>query len=146
MTNNYEVMDGSGHIAIRNGCLMRMKWFRGLIDAMPSIAPAITWLSDTTQASGDYVIEKGVLRTENVYIEGTLFSIKMSGWLDTVRNTQDFTVHVQFAKSDSMVGKILHPITWPFTKLLLEFRLTGSPDEPKWKYISVINRVVEAVK
>ena len=70
----------------------------------------------------------------------------MSGWLDTVRNEQDFTVRVQFAKSDSVVGKILHPLTWPFTKLLLEFRLTGTPDNPKWEYVSVVDRVVEAVK
>ena len=146
MSNNYEVLNGSGHVVVKNGRLMRMKGFRGLIDAMPRIAPAITWFSDSTQASGDYVIENGVVRTDNVYIEGTLFSIKMFGWLDTVKNEQDFTVRVQFAKSDSMVGKILHPLTWPFTKLLLEFRLTGSPDEPKWKYVSVIDRVVEAVQ
>lgn len=146
MSNNYEVLNGSGHVVVKNGRLMRMKGFRGLIDAMPSIAPAITWFSDSTQASGDYVIENGVVRTDNVYIEGTLFSIKMFGWLDTVKNEQDFTVRVQFAKSDSMVGKILHPLTWPFTKLLLEFRMTGSPDEPKWKYVSVVDRMVEAVQ
>ena len=146
MSNNYEVLNGAGHVSVKNGCLMRMKGFRGLIDAMPSVAPAITWFTDSTQASGDYVIENGVVRTENVYIEGTLFSIKMYGWLDTVRNVQDFTVRVQFAKSDSLVGKILHPLTWPFTKLLLEFRLTGSPESPKWTYVSVIDRVVEAVK
>ncbi len=146
MSNNYEVMNGSGHVTVKNGRLMRMKGFKGLIDAMPSVAPAITWFSDSTQASGDYVITNGVLKTDNAYIEGTLFSIKMYGWLDTVRNAQDFTVRVQFAKSDSMIGKILHPLAWPFTKLLLEFRLTGSPEKPEWKYVSVLDRVVEAVK
>lgn len=146
MSNNYEVLNGSGHVTVRNGRLMRMKGFKGLIDAMPSIAPAITWFTDSTQASGDYVISNGVVRTENVYVEGSLFSIKMYGYLDTVKNEQDFTVRVQFAKSDSMVGKILHPLAWPFTKLLLEFRLTGSPDELKWTYVSVVDRVMEAVK
>ena len=146
MSNNYEVLNGGGHVTVKNGRLMRMKGFRGLIDAMPSIAPAITWFTDSTQASGDYVIENGVLRTDNFYIEGTLFSIKMYGWLDLVRGAQDFTVRVQFAKSDSLVGKILHPLTWPFTKLLLEFRLTGSPEDPEWRYVSVIDRVLEVVK
>ena len=70
----------------------------------------------------------------------------MFGWFDAVRNVQDFTVRVQFAKSDSVVGKILHPLTWPFTKLLLEFKLTGSPEAPKWKYVSVVDRVLEVVK
>ena len=146
MTNNYEVMDGFGHVVVKNGQLMRMKGFKGLIEAMPSVAPAVTWLSDSTQASGDYTIEKGVLKTDNFYIEGPVFSIKMYGWLDLARQTQDFTVRVQFAKSDTLVGKILHPLAWPFTKLLLEFKLTGSPDEPKWTYLSVVERVAEALK
>ena len=146
MANNYEVLNGKGHVEVKNGQLMRMKGFKGLIDAMPSIAPAVTWISDSTQASGDYVISNGVVRTDNVYIEGSVFSIKMYGWLDTVRNEQDFTVRVQFAKKDSIVGKVLHPLTWPFTKLLLEFRLTGSPDEPKWEYVTVVDRVLEVVK
>ena len=146
MSNNYEVLNGSGHVTVKNGHLMRMKGFKGLIDAMPSIAPAVTWFTDSTQASGDYVIENGVVRTDNFYIEGTLFSIKMYGWFDAARNTQDFTVRVQFAKSDSVVGKILHPLTWPFTKLLLEVKLTGTPEKPEWKYVSVVDRVVEAVR
>ena len=49
-------------------------------------------------------------------------------------------------KKDSLAGKILHPLTWPFTKLLLEFRLRGSPSEPEWKYVSVIDRVLEVAK
>ena len=146
MTNNYEVMDGSGHIAIRNGQVMRMKGFRGLLEAMPSVAPAVTWFSDSTQASCDYVIEKGVLKSDSIYIEGSFFSIKMYGSFDTVKPALDFTVRVQFTKKDSLVGKLLHPLTWPFTKLLLEFRLTGTPEAPKWQYVSVIDRVMEAVQ
>ena len=70
----------------------------------------------------------------------------MYGSFDTVSDKLDFVVRVQFVRKDSMMGKILHPLTWPFTKLLLEFRLTGSAGNPEWEYISVIDRVVEAVK
>ena len=146
MTNNYEVLNGRGSVEVRDGCLMRMKGFRGLIDAMPVIAPAVTWLSDTTQASCDYTIENGVVKSDNIYIEGSCFSIKMEGQFDAVKNALDYRVRVQFAKKDSMVGKILHPLTWPFTKLLLEFRLTGTSEAPKWSYVTVLDRVVEAVK
>ena len=55
-------------------------------------------------------------------------------------------MRVQFTKRDSVMGKILHPLAWPFTKMLLEFRLVGSPSKPEWHYISVIDRVVEATK
>ena len=146
MTNNYEVLNGEGHLSIRDGMLMRLKGFKGLLDAMPSIAPAVSWLSDSTQASCDYVIENGVLKTENIYIEGSVFSIKMYGAFDTVRNALDFTVRVQFTKKDSLVGKLLHPLTWPFTKLLLEFKLTGTTEAPQWKYLSVVDRVLEVIQ
>ena len=146
MTDDYRLLNGRGHFEIRNGQLMRMKGFRGLLEAMPSMAPAVSWFTDTTQASSDYVIENGVVRTDNTYIEGSLFSIKMYGAFDAAANSLDYTVRVQFTKKDSLVGKLLHPITWPFTKLLLEFKLTGTPEEPKWQYLSVVDRVLEAVK
>jgi len=146
MTNNYEVLNGRGSVNVHNGQLMRLKGFKGLLDAMPSMAPAVTWFTDSTQASCDYVIENGILRTDNIYIEGSVFSIKMYGTFDTIRNALDFNVRVQFTKKDSVLGKIIHPLSWPFTKLLLEFRLTGTPEKPEWTYVSVLNRVLEAVK
>ena len=146
MTDDYGLLNGKGHIEVKHGQLMRMKGFRGLLEAMPSVAPAVSWFTDTTQASCDYVIENGVLRTDGIYIEGSLFSIKMYGSLDTVANSLNFTVRVQFTKQDSFMGKLIHPLTWPFTKLLLEFRLTGTPEKPEWKYISVVDRVLETVK
>jgi len=145
MTNNYEVLNGRGHVEIRNGQLMRMKGFRGLLAAMPQIAPAVSWFTDSTQATCDYVITNGVVKTDNCYIEGSFFSLQMTGEFDAVRNTLDYKVLVQFSQKDSWLGKVLHPLTWPFSKLLLEFRMTGTPESPEWKYVSVVDRVVDRV-
>jgi hypothetical protein len=65
----------------------------------------------------------------------------MYGKFDAVNDKLDFTVRVQFMKRDSIAGKVLHSLTWPFTKLLLEYRLTGSSSAPEWQYISVIDRL-----
>ena len=142
MTNNYEVLNGRGHIEVKDGMLMRMKGFKGLLALLADKVPGVSWFTDSTQASCDYVIEKGVVKTENLYIEGSVFSVKMYGAFDAPRDLLDYTVRVQFTKKDSLVGKILHPLAWPFTKLLLEFHLGGSPSNPEWHYISVIDRVV----
>ena len=146
MTNNYEVLNGRGRLSVRNGQLMRLRGFTGLVEQLAERVPGVSWFTDSTQGSCDYVIENGVLKSDNIYIEGSVFSLKMYGQFDTVRDALDFTVRVQFTKKDSLVGKILHPLTWPFTKLLLEFRLSGSSDKPKWEYISVIDRVLEVAK
>ena len=146
MGDDLRLLNGKGHVEVKRGQLMRMKGFRGLLEAMPSVAPAISWFSDTTQASSDFTIENGVVKTDNTFIEGSLFSIKMYGQFDAAANSLDYTVRVRFTKEDSIVGKLVHPLTWPFTKLLLEFKLTGTPEKPHWKYISVVDRVMEAVK
>ena len=142
MTNNYEVLNGRGHVEVTNGMLMRMKGFKGLLALLADKVPGVSWFTDSTQASCDYVIENGVVKTDNVYIEGSVFSIKMYGDFDAPRDRLNYTVRVQFTKKDSIMGKILHPLAWPFTKLLLEFRLAGSPSKPEWSYISVVDRVV----
>ena len=146
MTNNYEVLNGEGHISVVDGQVMRMKGFRGLLALLAEKIPGVSWFTDSTRASCDYTIENGVVKSDNIYIEGSVFSIKMYGSFDAVNGVLDFTARVQFVQKDSIFGKILHPITWPFTKLLLEFRLAGTADDPEWSYISVIDRVVEAVK
>ena len=146
MTNNYEVLNGKGHLSVKNGRLMRIKGLKGLVELLADKVPGVAWFTDVTQGSCDYEIENGILKSDDIYIEGTVFSIKMYGQFDTIRNDLDFTVRVQFTKNDSIVGKILHPLTWPFTKLLLEFRVRGPANAPKWEYISVVDRVMEAVQ
>ena len=146
MTNNYEVLNGKGSVSVKNGQVMRMRGFRGLLALLAEKVPGVSLLTDSTQASCDYTIENGIVKSDNIYIEGSVFSVKMYGSFNAITDSLDFTVRVQFVRRDSMMGKILHPLTWPFTKLLLEFKLTGSSGNPKWEYISVIDRVVEAVK
>ena len=44
-------------------------------------------------------------------------------------------------KKESLVGKIVHPVTLPFTKLLLEFKVNGPLDDPQWKYVKILDRI-----
>ena len=142
MGDDRSKLNGEGHLSIRNGQLMRLKGFAGLLELLAEKVPGFSLITDSTQASCDYRIENGIVKSDNVYIEGSVFSIKMYGYFDSVNERLDYTARVQFSKKDSVMGKILHPLTWPFTKLLLEFRLRGTSDDPKWEYISVIDRVL----
>lgn len=146
MGKDLSQLQGKGHIEINNGQLLRMKGLSGLIPFMTKYCPGFSLLTDSTQGSCDYTIKDGRLKSDNVYIEGSVFSIKMYGQFDFVKDELDFTVRVQFTKKDSVMGQILHPLTWPFTKLLLEFKMTGTTENPKWEYISVVDRVLEVTK
>ena len=141
-TNFVKTLNGKGSIKVREGRLAQMKLFAGLTDLLAERVPGVSFLVNQSTASSDFVIENGVLKSDNVYIEGGLVSIKAWGTYDIAADNLDFTVRVQFLRNDSVLGTLVHPVTWPFTKLLLEFKALGSIDDPKWDYISVIDRIM----
>ena len=141
-TNDVRTLCGSGTLKITEGHLAQMKLFAGLTELLAEKIPGVSFLVNQTQASADYTITNGVFKSENVFIEGGLISIKGWGQYDIAADNLDFTVRVQFLKEQSMVGKIIHPVTLPFTKLLLEFKVDGPIDDPKWRYIKILDRIL----
>lgn len=141
-TNVAANLNGRGSIRIEDGKLAQMKLFAGLTEMLADKVPGVGYLVNQSQASADFTITNGVFRSENLYIEGGLVSMKGWGSYDIATDDLDYTVRVQFLKNDSLMGKIVHPITWPFTKLLLEFKATGPLDAPKWEYISILDRIL----
>ncbi|MBQ6137317.1 MAG: hypothetical protein IJI73_08105 [Kiritimatiellae bacterium] len=135
-------LNGRGSVKVTDGHLAQMKLFAGLTAMLADKVPGVGFLVNQSQASADFTVTNGLFRSDNVFIEGGLISIKGWGSYDIPRDNLDYTVRVQFLKNDSLMGKIVHPITWPFTKLLLEFRATGPIDSPKWEYISLLDRIL----
>ncbi len=135
-------LDGSGSIKIANGHLAQMKLFAGLTELLADKVPGVGFLVNQSEASADFTVTNGVFRSGNVFIEGGLISLKAWGEYDIPRDALDFTVRVQFLKSDSVLGTVVRPVTWPFSKLLLEFRAKGSLENPEWEYISILDRIL----
>ena len=142
-TNLYERLNGRGSIKIRNGHLAQMNLFLGLTKMLAEYVPGVSLMVNQSQGSVDFTIANGVVKTENLLIEGNLFSIKADGTYDLVHDRLDFRLQVRFMKDESYVGKFLvRPITWIFTKSLLEFHLGGSLAEPEWSYITLLDKVL----
>ena len=141
-TNAVRRLDGRGSVKIKDGQLAQMKLFAGLTDALAKRVPGIGFIVNQTDASCDFTVTNGVFATENLYIEGGLVSLKARGTYDIVSDNLDFIVRVRFSKNESLASKLIHPVTWPFTKLLLEFKATGSIDSPDWEYLSIIDKVL----
>jgi hypothetical protein len=141
-TNAIDRLNGSGKIEISDGHLAQMKLFAGLTSLLANKVPGVGFLVNQSSASADFTITNGVFASDNIYIEGGFISLKAWGTYDIPKDNLDFTVRVQFLKNDSIGGMILHPITWPFTKLLLEFKAKGKIDDPDWEYMSIIDRVL----
>ncbi len=142
-TNFVSHLNGSGHVNVWDGKLAQMRLFAGLTDLLVDMVPGVSSIVEQSEGSADFTLTNGVLESKNVRIEGLLFSILAEGTYDIANDKLDFSVRVRFMKEDSLLGKFLiRPITWTFSKLLLEFRVSGSLDDPKWEYISIIDRVL----
>jgi hypothetical protein len=120
-----------------------MKLFLGLTELLAKEVPGVDRIVTQSAASGDFTVEGGVVRSDNILIEGSFFTILANGTYDFLNDKLDFTVRVTLLKNESLLGKFLiRPILWPFTKLLLEFKVEGGMTAPRWRYISVLDRIL----
>ncbi len=141
-TNLTDRINGSGKISCRHGHLAQLNLFAGLTDLMAKRVPGIASLVTQSQGSLDFTIKDGIFSTDNLLIEGKVFSISGSGTYSIPADKLDFKVRVQLLRNDSILGKLTHPVMWPFSKLLMESRLFGSLGKPDWQYVSIIDRLL----
>jgi len=143
-TNEISRLNGRGHVVIRDGYLAQMRLFAGLTELLAEKVPGVGAVVNQSNASGDFTIDNGVLMSNNVRIEGALFSISAEGSYAIERDDLDFVVRVRLMKDDSIPGlrEFVRTLSWPFTKLLMEFRVHGPIDNPKWEYVSLLDRVI----
>jgi hypothetical protein len=88
------------------------------------------------------VISNGVIKASKILISGGVFTITGSGTYSMPDDKIDITARVRIFRNDSILGKLANPITWTFSKLLLEFKVYGSINDPKWEYVSVVERLL----
>jgi hypothetical protein len=128
---------------VRDGHIAQMKLFLGLTELLAKEVPGVDRIVTQSAASGDFTVEGGVVRSDNILIEGSFFTILANGTYDFLNDKLDFTVRVTLLKNESLLGKFLiRPILGPFTKLLLEFKVEGGMTAPPWRYISVLDRIL----
>ena len=138
-------LDGEGHVDIRDGVLNRMRLFAGLTDYLSRNIPGVAMIVDQSSGSMDFTIAESILTTENLRIEGSIFSIRGWGTYDIANDKLDFTVRANIFRRSSLIGRVTHYVTLPFTSLLLEFKVFGSLGDPDWSYVNIIEKITNAV-
>jgi len=136
-------LSGEGHVKVRNGVINRMKLFAGFTDYLSRTVPGVSALVNQSSCSMDFTIRDGVLQTDNLLIEGDIFSIKGRGTYNLVTDKLDFVVQTDIFKQKTIAGKITRFVTLPFTRLLLEFKVFGSLENPDWSYVNIIEKITE---
>ena len=135
-------MNGKVSVSLRDGHLARLKLFAGLTDYLAKNIPGISSLVDQSNAEMEGSISNGVIRASKILVSGDVFTITGSGTYSMPEDKLDITARVRIFKNNSIIGRLANPITWTFSKLLMEFKVYGSIDDPKWEYVSVIERLL----
>ena len=135
-------VNGKISVRLRDGHLARLKLFAGLTDYLAKNVPGVSSLVDQSDAEIKGTISNGVIKTSSILVSGGVFTITGTGSYSMPDDMIDITARVRIFKNDSIIGKLANPITWTFSKLLMEFKVYGSLNDPKWKYISVIERLL----
>lgn len=138
-------LSGQGKIIIRDGILNRMHLFAGLTDYFSRNIPGVSSLVNQSSGSMDFTVRDGILRTDNMLLEGDVFSIQGKGACNLQTEALDFVVRANLFKQKTLAGKITHFVTMPFTRLLLEFKLFGTFDNPEWSYASIIEKITDGL-
>jgi hypothetical protein len=124
-----------GQVVIDKGCLLQIPLFGPLSRFLSRLIPNLGCLAQT-EFQCDYSIEEGVLHIKNGRLYGNVISINLSG--DYVIATEGLDIRVQVKLlRDNILAKLVNIVTYPITKVFLEFHLGGTLEEPDWRPVNV---------
>lgn len=134
-SNWVESVMAKGHVKIDEGCLLSIRLFGPLSQWLSRMVPNLGCLTQT-EFDSDFVIKDGFLQLDNARMYGNIISIAISGKYGLADKSLDFRVQVKLLRK-SLFAKLVNLITYPLTKLLLEFRLSGTLDNPAWRPVNL---------
>jgi hypothetical protein len=129
----WKSLEGSGHVYIHNGSILQVRLFGGLSKILSKLYPGLGYLSQT-EFLMPFTVEAGKLKSEEIDIKGTVISLKSHGEYQ-LGGDLNFQTQVKLLRS-GIAADILRILTFPVTKLL-EFKLIGTLDDPRWRPVNL---------
>ena len=124
---------GEGRLSIKNGHLFQIRLLGGLSQLLSRIYPGLGFASQT-DFSASFRIRDCKVHSDNAFLEGSVVSA--SGQGDYYFNeTLNMNVQVQLLRA-GIVASVIRAVTFPVTKLL-EFNLSGSLKDPRWRPVNL---------
>ena len=139
-TNILATLWGHSNLSVEGGRINRVPLFAGLTDYLAEHLPAVEGLVDQTTAHASMTFENGLVRCMDGDIHGAVFGVRLGGTIDLPSGALNVRARTVFFREQSFWRKISSVVTYPFSKLFMEFRLGGTLDEPTWNYIGLWDR------
>ena len=117
-------MIGKGNLLIKNGNVLAMPIFGPLSLLLNEIIPGFGYQS-ARQATCDFTVEKGLIDTRNLLIEGKGFSMIGNGNIHFLEDKMSMNMRLN---AQGLPGLVLFPVSKIF-----EYESVGSAKHPKWR-------------
>jgi len=141
--NIWQTISGSGRATIRDGRVFSLPIFGGFSEIMRKTVPGLDFVLRQTDASADFEIGGGRVKSDKVLVQGDILSLTGHG-VAYFDQRLDFTCRVTLMKEHTLVSKILSALTYPISKLF-EFRLRGTLREPVWYPVNFSGEMLERI-
>jgi len=138
-------LGGEGSAKVEDSVLAQMPLFAGLTAWLARNIPGISSVVNQSSAKLDFTMTDGVAVTKNMVVEGNVFSILLKGNYTPETDAVDMAVRVNILKEDTVAGWLARVITFPITRVLLEFKLSGTVANPEWAYVTFVEKLVDAI-
>ena len=130
---------GSGRIDIQDGYILSIPIFGGLSKYLSLLIPGLGYASQRDMECS-FLVRDGRLETTDAQLLGRLITIQGKGWYGFNKDLSA-RVQVQFLK-DGLAAAATRIVTSPLTKAL-EFELTGTTKEPRWRPVNTPDRLLK---
>lgn len=133
--SEFDHLTGQGQVLISDGSIFKIPIFGGLSDLLGKLVPGLNSVMRQTDARAFFTIRDGKITSDEILIEGNVFSLRAAGsyYLD---GRLDFRAQLVFLRQESLPAKVLRIITLPVSKII-EFELKGTLSEPQWRLAHV---------
>lgn len=122
---------GYGNVRIRDGKVFMLPIFGGLSKIMTDLIPGLNFLIGQDDATMDFTVSKSRVHFREMTIEGDILSLRCDKGSLGFDKTIDGYIRLTLMKEHTLLAKLLKPITYLPSKLL-EFRVTGTLQDPRW--------------
>jgi len=129
----WKSVEGQGQVYIHNGSLFHVRLFGGLSKILSKLYPGLGYTSQT-EFLMPFTLVEGKLKSEEISIKGAVISLKGHGEYQ-LGGDLNYQAQVQLLRS-GILAETLRLLTFPVTKLL-EFKLIGTLDEPRWRPVNL---------
>jgi hypothetical protein len=130
---------------ITDGVFARIPLFSGLTDWFANNVPIVGTVVNQSSGNLSFVITNGVATTQDLVVEGNIFSIAGSGTYILPTSTLNMSMKVNIFKERSFAGHISRIVAFPFTRMLLDFHLGGTTQQPIWSYVNILEKITDSL-